>query len=120
MGALAESFRKPRLRGNTIVALLMAVAGQGALWGLGFWSPDMLHRALEPFHVADADAKRAVSAMFFVQQVGAMVGIYAFAAFSERTNRRGAFVVWFLLAWAAVPTFFWGVARAGGQAAEVG
>src|SRR5687767_5200372 len=41
MGAIGELFTDPGLRRNTIAALLMAVAGQGALWGVGFWSVDL-------------------------------------------------------------------------------
>jgi MFS family permease len=114
MGSIGELFSNPLLRRRTIAALMMAIAGQAALWGVGFWSVDLLRAVLEPYHIVAADAKRASSAMFFIQQVGAMLGIYAFASFSERTTRRIAFYAWFTLAWISIPTFFWGVAKAGG------
>ncbi len=113
LGAITELFRDPVLRRRTIAALMMAVAGQGALWGIGFWSVDLLTSVLEPFSLAAADVDRTKSLMFFVQQVGAMLGIYLFAVFSERTNRRTAFFLWFALGCAAIPAFFWGVALAG-------
>jgi MFS family permease len=112
MGSIGELFRDPKLRRNTIAALLMAVAGQGALWGIGFWSVDLLTKVLEPFSVAATDVDRTKSIMFLVQQVGAMVGIYLFAGFSERTNRRTAFFLWFTLGCLAIPMFFWGTALA--------
>ena len=112
MGAVGELFREPKLRRNTIAALLMAVAGQGALWGIGFWSVDLLLTVLEPFSVAQADVDRTKSVMFFVQQIGAMMGIYLFAVFSEWASRRSAFFVWFGLGCIAIPAFFWGVAFA--------
>ncbi len=112
MGAIGELFRDPILRRNTIAALMMAIAGQGALWGIGFWSVDLLTSVLDEFAVAVADVDRTKSFMFFVQQVGAMIGIYLFAAFSERTNRRTAFFLWFGLGIIAIPAFFWGVALA--------
>lgn len=114
MGNIRELFSDPVLRRNTIAALMMAVAGQGALWGIGFWSVDLLLSVLERFTISQADVDRTKSVMFFVQQVGAMVGIYLFAAFSERFNRRSAFFLWFALAWMAVPAFFWGVAWSAG------
>ncbi len=114
MGAITELFKDPILRRNTFAALLMAIAGQGALWGLGFWSVDLLLTVLGPHHLAQKDIDRTKSVMFFIQQVGAMIGIYAFAAYSELTSRRGAFITWFVLAWLAIPTFFWGVAKAAG------
>ena len=112
LGAISELFRDPKLRRNTIAALLMAIAGQGALWGLGFWSVDLLLAVLAPYHLAETDASKLKSVMFFIQQIGALIGVYAFAWFSERTNRRIAFFTAFALAWAAVPAFFWGVAKA--------
>ena len=112
MGNIGELFTHPVLRRNTIAALLMAVAGQGALWGVGFWSVDLLLSVIAPFNVPQADQDRTKSVMFFIQQLGAMLGIYAFAGFSEKTNRRTAFFVWFSLAWISIPAFFWGVAKA--------
>lgn len=113
LGSIAELFREPTLRRNTIAALLMAIAGQGALWGLGFWSVDLLLAVLQPYHLSEGEIARLKSIMFFVQQIGAFIGVYAFAAFSERTNRRIAFFAWYALAWVTVPSFFWGVAIAG-------
>ena len=112
MGAISELFRDPVLRRNTIAALLMAIAGQGALWGIGFWSVDLLTSVLDPFSVAPADMDRTKSIMFLVQQVGAVLGVYLFAVFSERTNRRTAFFFWFGLGIVVVPLFFWTVALA--------
>ncbi|MFN3651587.1 MAG: MFS transporter [Armatimonadota bacterium] len=114
MGNISELWSNPRLRRNTTAALLMAIAGQGALWGIGFWSVDMLLAIMEKFSVESGDLNRTKSVMFFIQQIGAMLGIYAFAGFSERTNRRTAFFAWFALAWISIPVFFWGVARAAG------
>lgn len=112
MGAITELFSDPILRRNTVAALLMAIAGQGALWGIGFWSVDLIISVLERFSVAAGDVDRAKSLMFLVQQVGAMLGIYLFAAFSERTRRKTAFYLWFGLGCVAIPAFFWGVALA--------
>jgi MFS family permease len=114
MGSIKELFSDPTLRRNTIAGLLLAIAGQGALWGVGFWSVDLLLTVLKPFDVPQADLDRTRSVMFFIQQLGAMIGIYSFAGFSERTNRKTAFFLWFVLAWLSIPTFFWGVALAGG------
>jgi MFS family permease len=112
LGAITQLFRHRGLRRNTIAGLMMAVAGQAALWGVGFWSVDLLLTVLEPFGLEKSLQDRTRSTMYFIQQVGAMLGIYAFAAFSERTNRRVAFFLWFALAWASIPLFFWGVAGA--------
>ncbi|MGV3720080.1 MAG: MFS transporter [Actinomycetota bacterium] len=113
LGSISTLFKDPVLRRNTIAGLMMAIAGQGALWGVGFLSVDFLQTVVAPFGVEGAALTRSKSAMFLIQQVGAAIGIYLFAAFSQRTNRRKAFFLWFALAWASIPLFFWGVAQAG-------
>ena len=112
LGAIGDIFLDPKLRRNTVAALMMAVAGQGALWGIGFFSVDLLLTVLDKFSLPVADIDRTKSIMFLVQNIGAMVGIYIFAVFSERTNRRTAFFLWFGLGCLAIPVFFWGVAFA--------
>jgi MFS family permease len=114
MGNIGELFRNPGLRRNTVAALLMAIAGQGVLWGLAMWSVDLLLSMLQPYGVSDRDFNRVKSTMYFAQQIGAIFGIYAFTAWSERTSRRQAFFLSFALGWIAVPAFFWGVAKSAG------
>jgi MFS family permease len=114
MGSIKELFSDRVLRRNTIAALLMAVAGQGVLWGVAFWSPDLLIGVLNNYNVPKPDVDRAKSVMFFTQQLGAMIGIYLFAAFSEKTSRKTAFFLWFALAWVSIPAYFWGVPKTAG------
>src|SRR5687767_5959441 len=52
MGNISELITNPVLRRNTIAALMMAVAGQGVLWGIGFWSVDLLLGVLKRHDVA--------------------------------------------------------------------
>ena len=137
MGNLGELFSQPTLRRNTISAVLMATAGVGALWGISFFSTDMVRGKLKaPALVIEKDLQAKgqadqvaaalktagldekgtgakVSLMFLVQNVGAFFGIYLFAVFAERFTRRGAFVLWFILAWVSVLAFFWGISGAG-------
>lgn len=111
LGNITELFTDPVLRRNTLAATLMATAGVGALWGVGFFSTDLLRTEL-----AGADPKvigQLVSIMFLLQNLGAFFGIYLFAMFAEKFSRRSAFVFWFALAWASVLAYFWGVAGAG-------
>jgi len=106
LGAIGHLFTDPLLRRNTIGAVLLATAGVGGLWGVGFWTPDLLTIALKPLNLPPDQIGRYRSMMFFVQQAGALFGMYAYAMFSERTSRRGALLVFFLLAWAAVEGMF--------------
>lgn len=107
LGAMQELFVNSHYRRNTLAGLMLGVAGVGALWGVGFFGTDLLNGQLK--NLDPATVKKLTSIEFFVRQVGAMLGIYAFAAFSERTNRRSAFYLWFALAWISLLAYFWNV-----------
>ncbi len=116
MGNISELFTHPVLRRNTIAAMLMATAGVGALWGVGFFSTDLVRAELTTGGVAKTTVSSQVSLMFLLQNLGAFFGMLGFAALSERTNRKTAFYLFFALAWASVLLFFWGVGGKGADA----
>lgn len=105
LGAFGDLFRDPTLRRNTIAGTLMAIAGVGGLWGAAFWTPDLVQGVLR--HLPQDQRRAYSSAVFLVQQVGAGIGMYAFAALTERTNRRLAFAVSFVLSFLALQGMFW-------------
>lgn len=126
MGAITELFKNRLLRRNTLVAILLATAGVGGLWGIGFFSTNIVTSELrtayqvtalsgEAKNVALKSIGRITSIMFFIQNVGAFVGIYLFAVVAERVTRRAAFAIWFVLAWGSVLIFFWSLAGSGAQ-----
>jgi MFS family permease len=136
-GRIADLFTHPVLRRNTISAVLMATAGVGALWGVGFFSTDMIRGKLNAqaeavrkrhpekaeqaakLKEAGLDEKgigKKTSIMFLLQNAGSFFGIYLFAVFAEKVGRKKAFLISFVLAWASVLLFFWGVSRAGENA----
>ena len=117
LGNIGELFTHPVLRRNTIAAVLMATAGVGSLWGITFFSIDLLR-----FELASQPPEAvtfAVSVMFLLYNAGAFLGIYLFAAFAERFSRRRAFSAWFTLGWISVLVFFWSVSGAGPAAKTV-
>lgn len=119
LGNIGELFSHPVLRRNTIAAMLMATAGVGALWGVGFFSTDLVRAELKPFIgtlLTKEQVGQQVSTMFLLQNLGAFFGMYLFAMHAERSNRRTALFIWFAAAWASVLTFFWSVGGAGQQA----
>lgn len=113
LGNITHLFTHPVLRRNTIAAALMATAGVCAVWGVGFFSVDFVREELRAGGLAQKAIDTRVSIMFFCQQVGAFLGIYLFAVFSERFSRKEAFYFWFGLAWASVMIFFWGIVGSG-------
>jgi len=116
LGNIGELFTHPVLRRNTIAAMLMATAGVGALWGVGFFSTDLVRTELQSGGMDKAVVGQQVSIMFLLQNLGAFFGMYLFAMHTERTSRKTAFYTWFALAWASVLIFFWNVGGSGADA----
>jgi MFS family permease len=123
MGSITGLFRDPVLRRNTLAGVLLAVAGVGGVWGLGFFSPELVGSALRPTvensaavaAITDPSARKAAvdaglqswrSVIFFVQMAGAGLGMFAFAMVSERMGRKPAMAIFFALAFVAVQAFF--------------
>lgn len=117
MGNILGLFSNAILRRNTLVAVMMAMAGGIGLWGAGFFSTDLLREELVKRGNQPPDTVgRLVSTMFLLQNLGAFFGIYLFAVFSERVSRRAAFFLWFGLAWLSVLGYYWGVQGSGSGA----
>lgn len=116
LGKIGELFRHPVLRRNLIAAVLMGTAGVGALWGVGFFSTDLVLVELEKGGVGVDERNQVKNVMFLLQNLGSFFGIYMWAIFSERSNRRIAFFTSYALAWASVLLFFWTVSGKGADA----
>ncbi len=123
LGNIGELLGDPRWRRNTVAGVLMAAAGVGGMWGVGFFLPDLIQSALKPAvmrspeliamadPVARAKAASAVlqalsSKISIIQQVGAFIGMFSFAPISQRVGRRPALCVFFILAFFAVQAAF--------------
>jgi MFS family permease len=104
LGAFTDLFRDPILRRHTTAGTLMAIAGIGGLWGAAFWTPDLVQRVLRD--LPEAQRRYDASVTFLAQQIGAAAGMIAFAAFTERTSRRRAFLVSFILSFLALQATF--------------
>lgn len=116
LGSIRALFTDSTLRRHTIAATCLATAGVGTLWGIAYFSTDMIREELIR---GGTDPKRLstfYSIMFLVQQAGAFVGAYCFAIVADRVSRRGTFVLWFAMAWLSVLAFFWGIQGAGDRA----
>jgi len=46
LGDLGEIFRDRRWRKRTLIGMTLGVAGQIGIWGIGFWSPELIRGAL--------------------------------------------------------------------------
>jgi MFS family permease len=73
VGSPAELFRDPRWRHNTIVGLFLGVSGMIGLWGIGFFSPELISTALKGAPQNVVDTVRGWGTAF--QDVGSFLGM---------------------------------------------
>jgi MFS family permease len=106
LGSTGDLFADPRWRKHTIIGLILAISGVVGLWGIGFWTPELIREALGNASVQTKNWYVSMGTM--LQDFGAFFGIYAFTLVTARIGRRPAFIIAFLLGLAAtVMTFGW-------------
>ncbi|HZS49438.1 MAG TPA: MFS transporter [Bryobacterales bacterium] len=106
MGSAGDLFRDRRWRRNTFIGLSLAISGVVGLWGIGFWTPELIRSALASAPAASRNWYASMGTL--LQDVGAFFGIYGFTIITARVGRRKAFVAAFLIGLAAtVMTFGW-------------
>jgi MFS family permease len=93
VGSIAELFRNPRWRRNSIIGLLLGVSGMIGLWGIGFFSPELISTALAGAPQATVDTVRGYGTA--LQDVGAFLGMITFTAIASLVSRRLAFFLAF-------------------------
>lgn len=106
MGDMKEMFRDKRWRFHTIIGVSLAVTGVLGLWGVGFWTPELVREnaRLNGFPKADQDWFASMTSL--LQNFGAFFGIYAFGLLTARIGRRLTFALALTLAWAATVMVF--------------
>ncbi|MGE0610188.1 MAG: MFS transporter, partial [Pirellulales bacterium] len=115
LGSYAELFGNPRWRKNALAGMMMAFAGVVGLWGVGFFTPELTRPVLEAKLKADGlspdeiESGKAfwVGIMFIIQNIGGALGIWAYAYVTQRTGRKPAFAVAFVLAAGMTAYVFW-------------
>jgi MFS family permease len=90
VGSPADLFRDPRWRRNTIVGLFLGVSGMIGLWGIGFFSPELISRALAGAPQTVVDHVRGWGTA--LQDVGSFLGMLVFTYVAARASRRLAFL----------------------------
>lgn len=101
LGRLSDLFHEPRWRRNTTIGVLLAVAGVIGLWGVGFWSFELIDE-MGRLNGVPTDQVRHIKAVgTSLQDVGAALGIGVFSWLATRFGRRLAFAAGFSTALAA-------------------
>ncbi len=105
LGSWRELWGDPRWRHNTIIGVTLVLAGAIGLWGIGFWSPELIRDNV----LAGATKEhqdRVSSIATALQDVGAFFGILAYTWMTAYFGRRSAFAASFLLAFAVTAGVF--------------
>ncbi len=106
LGDMKEMFRDPRWRYNTIIGVLLAVTGVLGLWGVGFFTPELVRSNAQAHGLSKGDQDWYASMTSLLQNFGAFFGIYAFGWLTGRIGRRWAFAIALILGWAATTLTF--------------
>ena len=94
IGSPLDLFRQKRWRRNTLVGLGLGFAGMVGLWGIAFFSPELISTALagEPQHLIDQVRAKGTA----LQDVGAFLGMVAFTFLAGWLGRKLAFLFSFM------------------------
>ncbi len=95
MGSILDLFRHPKWRHHTIVGLCLGVSGMIGLWGVGFFSPELISTALAGESQEVIDSVRGWGTA--LQDVGAFCGMFCFTLVAAFLSRRLAFFCSFVL-----------------------
>jgi MFS family permease len=107
LGSISELFSVPRWRKNAIIGMLLAFSGVVGLWGIGFFSFDLLRTVLDKTDMSAGDKTFWTSMTSLLQNFGAFFGIYAFTRVTSRIGRKKAFTISFLGAMFMTAYTFW-------------
>lgn len=113
-GSYSALLGDARWRGRAVVGLVLCIAGVVGLWGIGFFSPelvgDVIGRALKaentPPEQIDGLRLKWTGINMVIQNIGAFCGMMIFTKFAARYGRKPVFAVGYLCAMAATIAFF--------------
>jgi MFS family permease len=115
LGSYRELFRHPLWRRHALIGLGLAFAGIVGLWGVGFFTFDLVGNVLRDRFVeegmADAQLTAAVAKWkgiaSMMMNVGGAFGMYGFAVLAQRMGRKSTFAVCFVAALASTAGVFY-------------
>jgi len=113
-GSYLSLFGEARWRRPALLGMLLCVSGVIGLWGIGFFSPELVSNVVRNSLMAKgvppdqiAQAKTVWSGWNMVlQNLGAFFGMIAFTKAAERFGRKPAFAVGYLCAFVATIGYF--------------
>lgn len=107
LGSVRHLFAESRWRSNAIVGMLLAFAGVVGLWGIGFFSFDLLRSVLDKTSMSAGQKTRWIGITSLLQNAGSFLGVYAFTRLTSSVGRKISFAIAFVLAMFATAFTFW-------------
>jgi MFS family permease len=115
LGSFKALFGDPRWRRNAFVGLTLAFAGVVGLWGIGFFSFDLLATVFRKRFEAQGMPEKEIAGnvVFWVsltsvmQNIGGFFGIYAYSYVTHVTGRKPSLAVSFVLAMLSTMLVYW-------------
>ena len=107
LGSVRNLFADPRWRRNAVAGTLLAFAGVVGLWGIGFFSFDLLRSVLDKTSMSAGQKLLWVSVTSLLQNAGGFFGIHAFTHLTSVTGRKVAFAISFIFAMSVTAFTFW-------------
>ncbi len=95
IGSISDLFKHPLWRRHTCVGVALGLAGMAGLWGIGFFSPELISTALKGEPQKVVDVVRGYGTAF--QDIGAFLGMLTFTFVATYAGRRIAFLGAFIL-----------------------
>jgi MFS family permease len=95
LGSIFALFQHPTWRRHAFVGIALGLAGMAGLWGIGFFSPELISTALKGEPQKVVDVVRAYGLTF--QDLGAFFGVLTFTFAATWLGRRIAFLAAFVL-----------------------
>jgi MFS family permease len=101
-GSYQALFQEKRIRLNAILGMFLAVAGVIGVWGILFYTPELVRTVLAEQVRKSVDPKefnyelnKQVSIAMLTVQIGAFFGMYSFGVLSSFLGRRPSFAIMF-------------------------
>ena len=115
MGSYREMLGNPRWRRNALIGMTLATSGVIGLWGIGFFSFDLLRSVLDKTFHAQGLAESVIAGKktywtgitSLLQNFGAFWGVYAFTYLAQYVGRKKAFLIAFIAAMLMTCFTFW-------------
>jgi MFS family permease len=113
-GSYAALLGTPRWRSRAVVGMVLCIAGVVGLWGIGFFSPelvgDVFTRALKEENVDPREIPGRIRIWtginMIIQNTGSFFGMLVFTRYAARFGRKTVFAVGYVCAMLATLLFF--------------